>query len=89
MAGRGHVVGVGIADMGGKVRFRDNARAGDRDAEDRALKRMKPGGRNQVDAGGAAHLAAFEGERSRVAKLRPAAGDLDNIRISGKPDSQK
>ena len=80
---------IGIARMGGEIGFRDNARAGDRDAKDRAFKRAKPGGRNNVDAGGAAHLAAFEGERSRVAKLRTAAANLHNVGIAGQPNSQK
>ena len=50
----------------------------------------KPGGRNQVDAGGAAHLAAFEGKRALwLPNCAPPPVDLDNIRISGQPDSQE
>ena len=44
-AGRGDVVRVGIADMGGQIGFRNNARSGDRDAEDRPFERAKPLGR--------------------------------------------
>ena len=50
--------------------------------------RSRPAETN-VDAGGAAHLAAFEGERSRVAKLRPAAANRHNVGIAGQPDSQE
>ena len=75
--------------MRGKIGFRDNAWSDYRDGKNRSFERSKPGGRNHVVAGIAAHLAAFEGKRSRVAKLRTAAANFHNIGIAGQPDSQE